>query len=618
MNPNDILLFRCLCLDLGHEYMSSDAIILKVCQRLKETLMTFAEECPASGYTASLWPIEWFPFNGWGEGDFSFKIWYQIANWALKITASETTDDQEKAYIGSFLLNEESCRIWEPDDYAKSVISLARVILFHALPQLDLSYEKINQWYRHGPGAVYEGSVGSDKNYFRVPDGVARHYPVDSFYANPGLAFDCLHADSIRDPACGEGYCPNHARLALVPKDHRGPRGVFTHPIATVMVRQAQATALRTAFSRGPLRKCYNPENQESQQQLALEGSCTLSRFTLDLKDASDRIPVKLVRLLLPSWAVKLMAARVTHVELPSGRKHALRMFAPMGDPACFDVLSLVCLSVSLAAAALEEVDPGVSHWRATLRRVAWIEDNCSDVCCVFGDDVAGNAAYYSSIRRGLEAVNLKVNNAKTFIHGYFREACGMDAFCGVCVTPLRHRSPCSSEGIVGLIDLHNRIVITRPSWVNVIRTIRRIVRRLTKGVVAMTSDSVGEPLALQCLEDENPWTWNLYQTRWAFDVSLGELRIRVPGVTVRREVYPSSYDQRFDLNYWLLRSSQSATVQAKAWTVRRDVTGSPHQLECDARIRKEVQHLFPKPGKNLPSPRLVDRSTAGRRGQRR
>lgn len=584
MNPNSILLFRSLCLDLDHEYTSSDAVILPVCQQLKTVLTTAVEAVGDSLIEGSAWPSEWFPFKGWGEGEFTFKTWYQIACWPLKIHASDTTHSQEEAYLESFLLNEESCKSWRPDDYAMQIIRLARIVLYRALPQLDLSHEKIQKWYKHGPGAVYEGCYGSDKNYFRVPGGVARHYPEDTFYANSMLAFDCLQGDRITDVEASEGVTPNHAKLTFVPKDHKGPRGVFTHRVATVMVRQAQARALREAFKRGPLRKCYNPEDQVFQQLQALMGSETRLVFTLDLKDASDRIPAKLVRLLLPSHAKALMAARVTHVELPSGSKHILRMFAPMGDPACFDVLSLVCLSVSLSAAALDWVDAGMYGWRSTLRRVEWIEQNCDRIVTVFGDDIAGMVPYYDSVCRGLEAVNLKINWSKSFRYGPFREACGCDALNGDIVTPLRQKSTLERDELVGLIDLHNRVVRQYPGWSRVICVLRRIARRLAKGRIAMTSDYSREPNALQCLEGESPWTWNLFFTKWSFDTSLGELRIRVPGIVVPQEKFCESWDRRWDLSYWLLTRGDSYSAPRYEST-RRSVTGSPKADEASRRL---------------------------------
>jgi hypothetical protein len=58
----------------------------------------------------------------------------------------------------------------------------------------------------------------------------------------------------------------------------------------------------------------------------------------------------------------------------------------------------------------------------------------------VYGDDIVVPSEDVHIVGRALESVGLKVNYAKSFSRGWFRESCGMFAFAGYEVTPLRFR----------------------------------------------------------------------------------------------------------------------------------------------------------------------------------
>lgn len=616
MNADDIYMFKRLSLDLGLEWIGDDPDILVICQKLKSYLTIAAEDDCISRWV----PVErlvrkYFVVQFYLDFEYPhvFSACYQVACWPLKIRSQEVTHEQEQAYVSSFLKNEASCQRWSPDEDANRVISLARILLHRALPGLDLSYESIRGGLRHGPGAVYEGVVGDDKNFFEVPTQVQRYIPEDAFYANPSIAHDCLS-----DRVCYSSYLKNHARLTLVPKDHRGPRGVFTHPIATVMVRQAQADAIRRAWQRGRYAKCYNPYDQRVQQERAFIGSYSRWFYTLDLKDASDRIPVKLVALLFRSWAFALLMPRVTRVELPDGSSHQLRMFAPMGDPLCFDVLSLVVWSVSTAATALAVVRPGDRSWRATKDRINFVDCHYDSIASVVGDDLTGDNRYFDHAVKGLQSVNLQVNIAKSFSRGHFREACGMDAYKGVDVTPIRQKTSLNGDDVLGLIDLHNRVVRYRHNWTRTIWLLRDRIQSKLGYKLALTRRCDREPLLLQALPGEDVMRWNL-STEWRFTTVYGDLRVVYRQPTIPRDNFPQSDDRRHDLNYWLIRQGEtsSGTNQPYA-TSSKLVVGSKLQMEFDRRVRripledldfeslseKAVSRVIDSLGSNKPSPR--------------
>jgi hypothetical protein len=63
----------------------------------------------------------------------------------------------------------------------------------------------------------------------------------------------------------------------------------------------------------------------------------------------------------------------------------------------------------------------------------------------VYGDDVIVPTAYAADAIEQLESFGLKVNRDKSCTNGFFRESCGMDAYKGVDVTPLKLKTVWSS-----------------------------------------------------------------------------------------------------------------------------------------------------------------------------
>jgi hypothetical protein len=64
----------------------------------------------------------------------------------------------------------------------------------------------------------------------------------------------------------------------------------------------------------------------------------------------------------------------------------------------------------------------------------------------VFGDDIIVPVDSYQILADLLHSLALKVNESKSFASGNFREACGMDAYAGYDVTPVRVRRPYSGS----------------------------------------------------------------------------------------------------------------------------------------------------------------------------
>jgi hypothetical protein len=69
----------------------------------------------------------------------------------------------------------------------------------------------------------------------------------------------------------------------------------------------------------------------------------------------------------------------------------------------------------------------------------------------VYGDDVVVPTAFAADAIEQLETFGLLVNRAKSCVTGFFRESCGVDAYKGHNITPLRLRKGLPSRRQVGL-----------------------------------------------------------------------------------------------------------------------------------------------------------------------
>lgn len=98
-----------------------------------------------------------------------------------------------------------------------------------------------------------------------------------------------------------------------------------------------------------------------------------------------------------------------------------------MGSAVTFPVQTIVFTAIALFSIMLT---------RGGTVRTA-LEEYTKEVR-VFGDDIILPVDSYPVLVRLLSALRLRVNESKSFATGSFREACGLDAFAGVDVTPVK------------------------------------------------------------------------------------------------------------------------------------------------------------------------------------
>lgn len=286
------------------------------------------------------------------------------------------------------------------------------------LSELFASFDPTDIVPSHGPGVVATKQRLWEKyEWTNVSDRITNLYPFDAYFcASPGHVCDYYRSfDAVK-------VTDHSARVLLVPKDSRGPRLISCEPVDFQWIQQGLSRAIYRLVESHPTTK-WNVffTDQGPNQRGALIGSSTGRYATLDLKEASDRVHLELVRLLFPERVTAyLECCRSASTVLPSGEKLELQKFAPMGSALCFPIMALTIWALLTSAA------PDADTIESIL---------------VYGDDVIVPTAYAESAIAILEEFGLKVNHSKSCTKGRFRESCGVDAFDGVNVTPIRLRT---------------------------------------------------------------------------------------------------------------------------------------------------------------------------------
>lgn len=359
------------------------------------------------------------------------------------------TPSQEQAVIDAFVSTEADLQVLElPTGSGPSIPcgdeGLARAILNNArrlVRNVFKGFDPKDIFPKHGPGAVATGEKHNEKYAFkRKYASIHQCYPYYSYFttvgtdAGPSAEVSRVAAESVLWIKSLAEAPYGVAKVILVPKDARGPRLISSEPLEFQWIQGGLGQAFKDHVERNHLTKGFvNFTDQEVNRDHAMLSSMTKLMATLDLKEASDRVSVDLVRELFPAELFRhLMAVRSDATRLPSGEVLALNKYAPMGSALCFPVLAVTvwALAVSILQLTIRPSDSNRCLGFDTL-------GNPTDVF-VYGDDLVVPTAAYDVITAWLPRFGLKVNTDKSFHRSNFRESCGMDAFKGIQVTPIR------------------------------------------------------------------------------------------------------------------------------------------------------------------------------------
>jgi len=350
----------------------------------------------------------------------------------------------EKATLENFVNNEVGIRrflnnedLWKDASSLEVITSAAFLIkrLFDGTDDPDKVEQYGFRWRaiqpKHGPGNVATGEKGLEKwqapriKYTRLHS----KFPYYEYmYHNTSLLGDLAASYRLMGrPSTGTFAVEPVSKIALVPKDSRGPRIIAEEPLEVQFIQQGMRVAMTEWIeSHDPTQGYVNFTDQTVNQKLALESSITKDWATLDMKDASDLVSVDLVRLIFrlkPGLLSGLLSCRTQFTRFPNSEEMRLKKFAGMGAATCFPVEALVFWSLAVAAIA-----------KLTGSDVK----DCTSLVYVYGDDIICPWWAYDEVVKVLESAGLKVNLSKSFTRGNFRESCGVDAYLGTNVTPTR------------------------------------------------------------------------------------------------------------------------------------------------------------------------------------
>ncbi len=281
---------------------------------------------------------------------------------------------------------------------------------------------------RHGPGTTAESISGNQKYVWRT-----WHERLEPFFPILENAYS-LGAYQSKELKLVTVVKPEHeqpVKVVTVPKTLRGPRIIAIEPVCMQYAQQAIRRGIYSAIETYDLTAGHvNFRDQSINQGLAISASSDGLLATIDLSDASDRVPLDLALLMFrsnPDLQDAVAACRTTRAKLPSGLVIDLKKFASMGSALCFPIEAMYFYTICVIALLRAQNLP-VS--RANIYRVS------RDIH-VYGDDLVVPTTYAITVLDHLQQYNCKVNSSKTFVSGYFRESCGDDAYRGYLVTPV-------------------------------------------------------------------------------------------------------------------------------------------------------------------------------------
>lgn len=353
------------------------------------------------------------------------------------------------------------------------------------------SYDPTFPLPKHGPGQT-ESRISGNRKYAVS----TWHERLEPFFPADWHLMSCY--SQLDDARCGItsiDFVPEErespVRVVAVPKTLKGPRIIAIEPVCTQYTQQALAEYVIQQLETHELTRGHiNFSDQGTNRELAMAASKSGNLATLDLSSASDRVPLSLVSLMLASKRDLLdaiLACRSRSARLPSGKVIPLMKFASMGSALCFPVQAMYYFTIIVMARMKKHNLP------VTLRNIKAV----SREVYVYGDDLIVPTHEVEVVVEALTSFHCKVNSAKSFWSGKFRESCGMDAYDGCDVTPtyLRHMRP-NNEGdaqaLVSLVATSNHFY--RRGYMTVASLLQKWVEQLLGPlpIVLETSPGLG------------------------------------------------------------------------------------------------------------------------------
>jgi len=409
--------------------------------------------------------------------------------WA-KVNAPASPEREEAAFtkwmecesdVQNYVLSAVGGIQWEQD-----TLALRRVFGLLFAPSASRIDKEIYQHHevrpKHGPGSVAERTTSNGKYAMPSwPSRLERVFPAGD-YAFHSYSSYLRWSDDHGGIAHPDPGAETPSRIVSVPKTLDAPRIIAMEPVAMQYMQQA----IKDKFEDEWEKPSYNGRlnfphhfiryfDQTPNQRLAKLGSELGTLATLDLSEASDRVPNALVIELFknfPHLNEAIQATRSLRSDLGKGRIIELFKFASMGSALTFPIESMVFLTVVFwgiekelgVPLSYELIKTFIGHVR------------------VYGDDIIVPVEFTRSVIDSLENFGFKVNRRKSFWNGKFRESCGKDYYDGedVSIVRLRRGIPSSrrqTDSLISFVEFRNQLY--KAGYWKTIREIDQWIERL-------------------------------------------------------------------------------------------------------------------------------------------
>jgi len=361
------------------------------------------------------------------------------------------TPEREQAALARFVQTEQS---FESFTLLEDDLRGFRDLSFMLWSDLVRAFTLTDAIPRHGPGATAERVSGNQKyNWQFWFDRLEPYFPLIDNGFPLGTPCDGGELDVVAVLTSTEEF---PVRVVTVPKTLKAPRTIAIEPACLQYVQQGiRDFFYRRIESHEFTAGHVNFTDQTTNKRLALSSSIDGRYSTIDLSDASDRVPLELVKVMLASNQELLdcvLACRSEMAQMPDGTLVGpLRKFASMGSALCFPIEAMYFFTIVVKALLDEQK---LSYTRENILKVS------RDVY-VYGDDIIVPTTNAVTVLDYLQKYNCKVNVDKTFFTGKFRESCGTDAFAGYEVTPtylrrMRPKNRRMSKNIISWVSAAN------------------------------------------------------------------------------------------------------------------------------------------------------------------
>jgi len=378
---------------------------------------------------------------------------------AYKKTLRSCTSARNKGAIDEYVQCEKEVKACEEEISNSGSIQLdsfdraSSLLWGSSLSRVDRDVYSTRIIPRHGPGSTSERIISNNKYKLRSWHSRLEEYFPSDIFAIPNHGF----CDELESLNYLEPEAEIYPRVILVPKTLKTPRIIAIEPVCMQYTQQSLLEVLVYNLERDRLLNgCIGFSDQTPNQELARLSSKDGSLATIDLSEASDRVPNWLVLRMMqrfPHLSGALQASRSTHANVPGYGILPLSKFASMGSATCFPVEAMVFLNIIVSAWMRQLNEPVTKRGlKSLLGRVR-----------VYGDDIVVPVDLVQSVVSELSYFNMKVNRGKSFWTGKFRESCGKDYYDGsdVSVSYVRREFPSSRrnvEEIMSLVSLRNQL----------------------------------------------------------------------------------------------------------------------------------------------------------------